>query len=142
MNPNSTPPEALSAPLAAERGEKVIRDGGDVAEAQTGAQGVEARDAIRDAIATTLNAAGYWLPVEGQRAIADALVGLHNSEAEKWRHKAIDRAVKLGWLETTLLAVTELANEECTHPGAWGDGYRDAQLGLGELLAAFQPPTA
>lgn len=73
MSPNSTPREPLCGHESDERGEKVVRDADAEKTAQTGVQGVDPREGIRDTIATTLNRSGYWLPTEGQRAIADAL---------------------------------------------------------------------
>lgn len=75
---------------------------------QEGVQGVDPRAVIRDLIHTTLNAAGYWLPIDGQHAIADALLGLRNDDAEKWRRKAVDRGLELGRLQTAAGQVREL----------------------------------
>ena len=94
---------------------------------------------ILDAISTALNAASYWLPIEGKRAVADAVLKTRIGEAETWRRKAISRAVALGRAERAINAIAEMAAEEVTHPGAWGDGYRDAIKGLTELLEAFAP---
>lgn len=97
------------------------------------------RDAIRDLIHTTLNQAGYWLPIDGQHAIAEAVLKLRNDYADKWRHKAIRRAIELGRLERALEAVHDFATQGSDNPGPWGDGYRTARQDFRELLAIYLP---
>ncbi|TXS21401.1 hypothetical protein EAO71_27260 [Streptomyces sp. ms191] len=74
MNPNSTPPDGLYGPVAASGAESKDRDAGTANGPQAGAQGPEPRALILDTISTAINAAGYWLAIEGRTAIADALV--------------------------------------------------------------------
>ncbi|MER7517820.1 hypothetical protein [Streptomyces sp. NPDC126499] len=101
---------------------------------QTGAEGPDPRDVIRDTIARTLNASGYWLPIEGQHAIAHALTGLRNDEAETWRRKAVDRGLELGRLQHTL----ELAEAAAR---TWIDDHNgtDCAHAVLDALTAYQP---
>ena len=96
--------------------------------------GVDPREVIRDTIATTLNASSYWLPIEGQRAIADAITHLRDDDTEKWQRLAVERGLELGRLQRTL----ELA--EATARNWLGDpnGYDCAQDVL-DALTAYQP---
>ena len=111
---------------------------------QTAAQPLDPRDVIRDTIATTLNRAGYWLPVEGQRALADALLATIGEQAEAWRRTAVHRALAIGRLERTLelveAAIHIADNQDITD---WQCGYRACaervQYALGHR---DQPPTA
>ncbi|MEU2075459.1 hypothetical protein [Streptomyces sp. NPDC013489] len=45
-------------------------------EAQAGVQGPDPRAVLLDAISTALNAAGYWLPIEGKKAVVEAVLAL------------------------------------------------------------------
>ncbi|GAB2718363.1 hypothetical protein [Streptomyces bullii] len=63
-------------------------------------------------------------------------------QAERWRHKAIRRAIHISKLTGTLQAVTDLASEEITARTEWGDGYRAAIADLREVLREFGHPTA
>jgi len=74
VNPNSTPPEGLSARETAEQGEKVAGEGGAENGPQAGVQSPDPRAVLLDTISTALNAAGYWLPMDGKRAVADAVL--------------------------------------------------------------------
>lgn len=134
MNPNSTPLEGLSGSLPASGAKFAPVDPEAANGPQVGAEGPEPREVIRDAIATTLNAGSYWLPIEGQRAIADALVDLRTNEAEKWRRLAIARGLELGRLQRTL----ELAEAAAR---AWADDHNGADCAQAVLdaLTAHQP---
>ncbi|GAA2803314.1 hypothetical protein [Streptomyces showdoensis] len=109
---------------------------------QTGTQGPDPRHVIRDTIHTTLNASGYWLPIEAQHAIADAILNLRNNDAETWRRKAVERGLELGRLQRTL----ELAESTAR---TWIDGS-DGGTGacaqaVVDALTAYPPkeqPTA
>jgi hypothetical protein len=53
---------------------------------------------ILDAISTTLNAHGYWLPIEGKRAVADAVLTRTlqaEAAAEADRRNAINFQIRL-----------------------------------------------
>lgn len=140
LTPEQAPSEALSARLSDSDPRVGILggSGGDSAP-QAGTQGPDPQAVILDAISTALNAAGYWLPVEGKRAVVDAVLKVGSDEAEKWRRKAIRRAVALGRAEHAINAIRELANETVTDAHAWGDGYREALRDLDEVLQAFAP---
>lgn len=56
-----------------------------------------------------------------------------------WRRKAVRRAIAASRLQGVVQAVTELANEQVTNPGPWGDGYREALSDLRELLETLTP---
>lgn len=140
LTPEQAPSEPLSARLSAEhpRVGTLGGSGGDTAP-QAGVQSPDPRDVILDAISTTLNAHGYWLPTEGKRAVADAVLKASSEETAKWRHRAISRAVALGRAEHAVTAIRELAGETVTDAHAWGDGYREALRDLNEILEAFAP---
>ena len=72
-------------------------------------------------------------------AVRDAILNVRDEQIRAWRHKAIERAIKLGRAESTLLAVRELATEDFARDGDWGDGYRTAQADLLEVLNALNP---
>ncbi|MFJ6348630.1 hypothetical protein ACIQKB_04035 [Streptomyces sp. NPDC092046] len=101
---------------------------------QAGTQDVGPRAVIRDTIHTTLNAGGYWLPIEGQHAIADAIVKLRNEEVEKWRRKAVDRGLELGRLQRTVELVEATAH-------SWLDDHNgtDCARAVLHALTAYQP---
>jgi len=119
MNPNTTPPEGLSARRSAselESGPGVV---GGENEAQAGAQGVDPRAVLLDAISTALNAAGYWLPIEGKRAVADAVLKAGDCEA-----RAIVERVR-----------NAAAIADATDVTDWQRGYRAC---ADRVLAALQ----
>ncbi|WP_329114523.1 hypothetical protein [Streptomyces sp. NBC_01353] len=102
------------------------------------------RALILDAIATTLNAAGYWLPADGRRAVADAVLAVRAQEIEQLRirielaHKA--RATVVGYLDEIRVHLIRhgVDPEHLRHNG-------DVPLRLQELLDALDPaprPTA
>ena len=95
MSPNSTPPEGLYGPVAASDVESKDRGAGTANGPQAGAQGPKPRDVIRDLIHTTLNAGSYWLPIEGQHAIADAVLAALSSEIEVLRRVADPQGLRL-----------------------------------------------
>jgi hypothetical protein len=73
--PEQAPSEALSARLSDE-GPRVgtLGGSGGLSGPQAPAQALDPRAVILDAISTTINAHGYWLPIEGKRAVADAVL--------------------------------------------------------------------
>lgn len=101
---------------------------------QTATQSPDPRHVIRDTIHTTLNASGYWLPIEAQHALADALLNLGNDDAETWRRLAVTRALELGRHQRTLELV-EATARHWVHNGGGGD-CAHAVL---DALTAYQP---
>ncbi|WP_030319650.1 hypothetical protein [Streptomyces flavochromogenes] len=82
MNLNSTPPEGLGARESACGVESRDLD----VEATNGPQAAtrdpDPRAALLDAISTALNAAGYWLPIDGKKAVVEAVVALGGQAAD------------------------------------------------------------
>lgn len=76
MNPNLGPSGGLYARETASGAKMDPSDLATPKGAQAGTQDLDPRAVILDLIHTTLNAAGYWLPIEGQHAIADAIANL------------------------------------------------------------------
>jgi hypothetical protein len=101
---------------------------------QTATQSLDPHAVIRDTIHTTLNAGGYWLPIDDQHAITDAIVKLRNEEAEKWRRKAVDRGLELGRLQRTVELVEATAH-------SWLDDHNgtDCAQAVLHALTAYQP---
>ncbi|WP_328941563.1 hypothetical protein OG259_07770 [Streptomyces sp. NBC_00250] len=121
MNPNSTPLEGLHAPVAASGVES--KDGcADAANGpQAATQDPDPQAVILDAISTALNAAGYWLPIEGKRAVADAVLKVGVDEAR-----------------ATVERVREaVAIADDTDVTDWQRGYRAC---VGRVLAALDGP--
>jgi hypothetical protein len=77
ITPEPAPRKPLKAPPGAS-GPTVGISGGSTGAsgAQAGAQSPDPRAVLLDTISTTLNAAGYWLPIEGKKAVADAVLNL------------------------------------------------------------------
>ncbi|MFD6363800.1 hypothetical protein ACFWFX_28750 [Streptomyces roseolus] len=71
-------------------------------------------------------------------AVRDAVLRVRDQQLAEWRRKAIDRGLALSRLQRDIQALTELAAEEITHGGEWGNGYRDAQRDLLETLTTLQ----
>ncbi|MFE6815976.1 hypothetical protein [Streptomyces sp. NPDC057677] len=128
MNPNSTPPEVLYGPVAASGGETGDLDVGATNGPQAGAERPDPRAVLLDAISTALNAAGYWLPIDGKKAVADAVLKTGSDEAEKWRRQAVDRGLELGRLQRTL----ELAEATAR---TWADDHNGADCARAVLDA-------
>ncbi|MEK9524048.1 hypothetical protein MIU24_32445 [Streptomyces venezuelae] len=76
---------------------------------------------ILDAISTALNAAGYWLPIEGKRAVVDAVLKTGSDEA-----RAIAERVR-----------TAVAIADDTDVTDWQRGYRACTA---RVLAALEDP--
>ncbi|MEV4424024.1 hypothetical protein AB0K23_01345 [Streptomyces sp. NPDC049602] len=134
MNPNTVPGGRLYGRVTGEQGEKASTGVGGESGPQAGAEGFEPRAVLLDVISTTLNAAGYWLPMDGKRAVADALFKTRDDEAEKWRRQAVGRALELGRLQRT----HELAEAAAR---TWLDDHNGADCARAVLdaLAAYQP---
>ncbi|RSS59824.1 hypothetical protein [Streptomyces sp. WAC01280] len=119
MNPNSTPPEGLSARRSAPESEKAPGVVGGENEAQAGVQGPGPQAVTLDAISTALNAAGYWLPIEGKRAVVNAVLKASGDEA-----RAIVERVR-----------NAVAIADATDVTDWQRGYRAC---ADRVLAALQ----
>ena len=72
-------------------------------------------------------------------AVRDAVLRVRDQQLTHWRRKAIRRGLAVSRLQGVIQALEELAAEEITHRGEWGNGYRDAQRDLLELLTTLQP---
>lgn len=60
------------------------------------------------------------------------------ADANEWRRKAIRRSLTISRLRGTIDALTDLADEKITDPGARGDGYREAIGDLREVLREYR----
>lgn len=144
MNPNSTPSGGLYGRVTASGAESDPECIRSTNGPQTGAQPIQPLDVIRDAIARAIRDGRYWLPVDGQHALADAIHDVLTGNAEAWRRTAVDRALTLGRHERTLelvAAAIHIADDHDTTD--WQRGYRTCaervQYALGQRE---QPPTA
>ena len=71
LTPEQAPSEVLSARLSDEHpGVGTLGGSGGSSGPQAGTQDADPRAVTLDAISTALNSAGYWLPIEGKRAVA------------------------------------------------------------------------
>ena len=137
MNPNWTPPQGLCASVAASGGESEARVTEALNGAQAGAQGPDPRDVLLNVISTTLNAAGYWLPIDGQHAIAEALLTAIAQQTDDWRRTAVNRAFAIGRLERTLELVAAAAHiDDAQDVTDWQRGYRAC---ADRVLSVLQP---
>lgn len=127
LNHEQAPSGPLYARLSAETpGVGTLRGDGGLSGPQTAAQGVDPRAVLIDAIATAVNAAGYWLAIEGQRAIADAVLAVQ--EQMRVRVEIAEaRASELAGASDVAVRAIQLMN------GAGAD--RDAAMAR---LAAFR----
>lgn len=67
------------------------------------------RAVLLGTITTAINQAGFWLAIEGRRAIADAVLAAQEKEIQTWRHTAVRRALKISRLERTIELVEATA---------------------------------
>ncbi|MEE1813512.1 hypothetical protein PUR59_00405 [Streptomyces sp. SP18ES09] len=143
MNPNSTSPEGLSARETAERGEKVVRDADATPGPQKAAQDLDPRAVLLDTISTALNAAGYWLPADGKKAVAEAVLATVGKESELLRRAAdpqdlrmvdemLDELRKLTAAQAAISSVRSLARKG-------GDFCADCARAVLDALTAHQP---
>ena len=72
-------------------------------------------------------------------AVRDAILNVRDQQLATWRRKALHRGLTQGRLESLVLAIRELADEDLARAGVWGDGYRAAQEDLRELPDALAP---
>ncbi|MGW6557939.1 hypothetical protein [Streptomyces hydrogenans] len=72
-------------------------------------------------------------------AVRDAVLRVRDQQLTRWRREAIRRGLAVSQLQGVIQALEELAAEEITHRGEWGNGYRDAQRDLREVLTTLQP---
>ncbi|MFE0647460.1 hypothetical protein ACFVZH_02565 [Streptomyces sp. NPDC059534] len=89
--------------------------------------------AILDTLSTALNAAGYWLPIDGKKAVAEALLQYRSDEVEKWRRRAARRAIELGRAERTLELAAATAR-------SWADDHNGADCARAVLDALTAYP--
>ncbi|GHG15302.1 hypothetical protein ACFFSH_40420 [Streptomyces filamentosus] len=71
-------------------------------------------------------------------AVRDAVLRVRDQQLTEWRREAIRRGLAVSRLQGVIQALEELAAEEVTHRGEWGNGYRDAQNDLREVLDTLQ----
>ncbi|KAA6216430.1 hypothetical protein CP979_05325 [Streptomyces filamentosus] len=71
-------------------------------------------------------------------AVRDAVLRVRDQQLTEWRREAIRRGLAVSRLQGVIQAIEELAAEQNTHRGEWGNGYRDAQSDLREVLTTLQ----